>query len=145
MTRHTRVHTGEKPAACAWPGCSFATSDHSNLSRHSKTHTKERPFKCLAEGCNYAAAQKATLDSHTRRKHDGSRDHFCPGDGCRYAAVHEGDLRSHKKRCKLAAAPEFVSLISLLPRLEEWLEEEIQTAAEETSMAVPAAPVSGSL
>jgi len=37
MTMHKRVHTGERPLMCDYPGCGKMFSESSNLSKHRKS------------------------------------------------------------------------------------------------------------
>lgn len=37
MTMHKRVHTGERPLVCDFPGCGKRFSESSNLSKHRKS------------------------------------------------------------------------------------------------------------
>ena len=49
VKRHERKHTGERPAKCDYPGCSFAARDYSNLKRHMLTVRKLRKPPALAQ------------------------------------------------------------------------------------------------
>ncbi|CAH8593437.1 unnamed protein product [Schistosoma turkestanicum] len=63
---HLRIHNGDRPNKCTYPGCFKSFSRLENLKIHIRSHTGERPFLCQQDGCDRTFSNSSDRAKHQR-------------------------------------------------------------------------------
>jgi len=92
---HMRVHSGERPNRCTFPGCGKAFSRLENLKIHQRSHTGERPYVC-GRRCGKAFSNSSDRAKH-QRTHLTAKPYKCSVPRCNKSYTDPSSLRKHVK------------------------------------------------
>lgn len=100
LRAHMRVHNGERPFLCSFPGCTRSLKGNgfahiSNLRQHERSHKGSRPYRCRYPDCDKTYAHPTSRNDHEAVFHRGERPYICGIDDCPRAFTSRANLTRH--------------------------------------------------